>query len=170
LALIVSAFYVLDYAIHPWAYGAGRRPLVGYWRGEIVFESGDRRQIVLQLTHGLGWYGSQAENKLTISGTAKVCGAKGTVRYDIRGETQERQGRRFSLGFGGGNVGPGEHLDATEARWDGEDRLEFRTSGYTVSRDGVARASADARATSRARATLVFELKRTNKEDFDSAC
>jgi hypothetical protein len=174
LALIVGAFYVLDYVIHPWAYArSGQPPLVGYWRGEIVFEPGDRRQIVLRLTHGLGWYGSEAESRFNISGTAKVCGPKGKVDYQIHGLTRDRQGGRSTLGFGGESPGAGKQLNATDATWDGEDRLALRTSLYSVGPDGVARsvASADARASSDDRpATLVVELKRTDKDAFDSVC
>jgi hypothetical protein len=178
-AIIVSAFYGIDSLINPWAYSYSGHPrLVGYWHGEVLFDRGDRRQIVLHLTNsswareGTTATGSRAR-RFNIAGAAKICGPRGNSRYQIGGFTHNRAGTRFTVGFTADSLAKGKHLNAPDATWDGEDRLELRTTVYAVGDDGVASAtvSMDARAGSRhPNETIVFELRRTDEDAFDRAC
>lgn len=176
LALIVVAFNAIDYALHPWAYSwSGHQTLTGYWHGVIELAPGDRRHIVLHLTRDL-WDLDDTrsrESRYTIEGAAKICGPIGSTRYRVNGVTHDRRGTPFTLGFGADNLPAGEHLNETEGAWDGEDRLELRTTLYIVAANGMAEgvASADARATPSDRTpTVQFELKRTSRDAFDSTC
>jgi hypothetical protein len=176
LALIVVAVNAIDYTLNPWAYAwSGQRSLVGYWQGEIVYEAGDRRQIVLHLTRDL-WDLDDTRSRgsrSNIEGGAKICGPIGNLRYGIRGITHDRRGTRFTLGFGSDKPTAGKHLNAIHGMWAGDDKLALQTTLYTIGPDGVGRAvaSADAQATPSDRAPqVVFELRRTSQDTFDSAC
>jgi hypothetical protein len=175
LALVVVALNAIDYTLHPWVYSWSGQTLTGYWYGEIEFEPGDRRQIVLHLTRDL-WDldGTRSrESRSTIEGAAKICGPRGRTRYRIAGATHNRSGTPLRLGFGGGDLPAGKHLNATEGAWDGEDRLDLSASLYTVAATGVAHgvASADAQTTASDRTPKIrFELKRSSKHAFDSTC
>jgi hypothetical protein len=85
----------------------------------------------------------------------------------------DRQGTRFTIGFGAANLRAGKHLDATDATWDGEDRLELRSKLNTARPDGAVSGTAtiDARTGSGDPAEiLTFELHRANKQAFDTVC
>jgi hypothetical protein len=175
LALIVVAVNAIDYALHPWAYSWSGPTLTGYWHGEIEFEPGDRRQIVLHLTRDLWDFdGTRSrESRFTIEGAAKICGARGSARYRVNRVTLDRSGTPFTIGFGADDLPAGKHLNETEGAWDGEDGLDLRTSLYTVASNGVAHgvASTDAQTTPGDRTPKVrFEVKRTSKAAFDSTC
>jgi hypothetical protein len=176
LGLIIVAVNAIDYALNPWAYAlSGHRPLVGYWQGEIMFEPGDRRRMVLHLTRDL-WDLDDTRSRgarSNIEGGAKICGPNGNIRYSIRGVTHDRRGTRFTLGFGGDSLAAGKHLNATLGAWTGDDRLALHTSLYTLGSDGVGRGVASADAQARPgdrRPQVAFELRRTSKDAFDSAC
>jgi hypothetical protein len=176
LTLIVVAFTGIDYALHPWAYSWSARPtLTGYWHGEMEFEPGDRRQVVLHLTRDL-WDLDDTRSrgsKSTIEGGAKICGPRASTRYRVTGVTHDRGGASFTLGLGTANLPAGKHLNPLAGTWDGEHRLELQTTLYSIAADGVAYgvATADAKATPSDRTPKIeFELRRTSKDAFESAC
>jgi hypothetical protein len=174
--LLIAAVNAIDCALNPWAHSwSGQRQLVGYWQGDIVFEPGDTRQVVLSLTRDL-WDldGTRSQaSTFNVEGRARICGPGGDVRYTIQGVTHDRQGARFTLGFGADRLVAGRHLNAIRGTWASDDRLTFRTSLYTMGTDGVGRgvASADAQVAPGDRTPqVVFELRRTSRDVFDAAC
>ena len=169
-AAITAAIYGVDYLLNPWAYAhAERPPLLGYWRGDIVVEPGDRRTVVLRLTHPA--LRSRSPSRINLLGGARVCGSRGAARYNLTGATENRDGTQFTIGFGGDDLGAGTHLDETNATCDGANRIELRTRLRWVEPDGSSRGTTSIDARSGAeRRRIPFELRRSTKEEFDAAC
>jgi hypothetical protein len=88
-AAITAAIYGVDYLLNPWAYAhAERPPLLGYWRGDIVFEPGDRRTVV--------------EPDGGSRGTTSIDARSGAERRRIPFELRRSTKEEFDAACGGG--------------------------------------------------------------------
>ena len=150
---------------------------VGYWQGEIVFEPGDTRQVTLYVgkfltfwdivIHGRGDGGPRPDIRVS----AKICGPKGSVRYDGHGDVANREGTRFTFGLAPDGTPHGKHPNALKGAWDGKDRLQLTTRFYTQGPDGArAEASIAAAPGSDDPGVIQFEMRRVTEDDFDAAC
>jgi hypothetical protein len=173
IALIAAgagAYYGLSPILKPWAHSYSGRPLlVGYWQGETVFGPGDVHRVALHLTDR-----TRRAQTIDIIGAATLCGPKGKTHYSVNGNTQNRQGTRFTLEFWSDSLAPGTHLGETEGTWDGADRLELRAQLYTAVPEGGARGGASTGARRRRSddptGATRFGLRRSTEEAFGAAC
>jgi hypothetical protein len=169
LAGIGAVFLGLGYVTQPWAHPLPGRPaLVGYWAGTMTFMPGDERTVAVRLTES----GGRGSPEVNLGGTARMCGAEFRGgEYVITGRILNFRGTRFAMGFKTG-AAPGPHLGGIDGNWDGADLLQLRTKLYTITPDGVGHASTSTDAKGRLDKTgrISFELRRSTKDAFNSAC
>jgi hypothetical protein len=156
----------IRWAMNPWSMSLpGRATLTGYWQGEVAYAPGDNRRIVLDLT-------SVGRRRISIGGNAKVCGAQ-NVSYQIHGDTHNYGGSLFKLNPRWPDNDPGVYLSNLEGEWGG-DLLRFRGELVTVNSDRsivtTGTISADGTVTTSEWPEVRFEMRRSNSEEYDSAC
>jgi hypothetical protein len=177
---VIVAHAGISRVLTPWAHASpGHGGLVGYWSGEMVFQPGDTRQVVLYvkkfltlrdiLIHGRGDTSGPTPD---IEIAAKVCGPKGATRYHGAGNVANRKGSRFTFGLAPEGGAPGRHPSEFEGAWNGADRLEVSARLYTQGpHAATGEASIAARPDGASRAGVIsFALRRATNEAFDAAC
>ena len=143
LLVVISLTVILAHAgisrvLTPWAHASSSRgALVGYWRGEMVFQPGDTRQVVLYvkkfhtlrdiLIHGRGDTSGPTPD---IEVAARCAGPKAAgaitapATWRIAGAPASPSGwRRRAVRPAG--------TRASSKAWNGEDRLEVSARLYT---------------------------------------
>lgn len=155
---LVAVEWVLPCVFNPWSVAMPGVPaLVGYWRGEVAFEPGDRRTVVLELDSFDGVHG------IAMDGRAKACGPT-AVEYTLNGETGNWSGSEFELYAYRVGEDRGVLLDHLNGTWDKADRLALTVELRVVDDDGAVRSSTPVPPPVR------LAMHRAAEDDFDAVC
>jgi hypothetical protein len=188
-ALLVVAFLVFLWAIglqaisYPWAFSwmrplTGAPTLVGDWYGEIVFPSGRKQLIALDIDSDTRRCRARC---LSIVASARVCDSQGLRRFAGSTTPDNWSGTRFDLSLTSPDVSlPG--FDIIRIRAEREDETLRTTTEFEpihTTPDGAAIASATIERGGRPVRTDVgtdemfsvdLLLRRSGAEDFQAAC
>jgi hypothetical protein len=175
--LAYAAVFGLEHLVNPWSLSfPGHPALVGYWSGTMTFGPGDDRDVAIHMWRydPGGGGGVPSGEAPDLVGRARICGPTDASTYEVTGKALNFMGTRFTVGLRVDSVQAGKNPEALNGTWDGADLIRVRTGLHTVGSDGVAggEASTDARTgdVDVKDGDIRFELRRSDKEAFGSAC
>lgn len=162
--LVIAALavpYVGHALLHPWAISlTGQPTLTGHWHGEVAFEPGDPRRVVVDLRSDPPV--RRCQGCSPIDGVLKVCTGARPAAYEFTGDVKNRSARRFSLSVTPSD-GPGTYLRWLDGEWAGGDQISGTAIFVVRDTDGAIRSDHQP-------PPVRFTMRRGTEANFTAAC